>query len=877
MPVFIGSESIFMINRKLNRISAIALMFSLFGCATEQPISADKKSTDAGLAKSEATEHNIELWPQREPSPPLVPEVEERVSKILASMSVEEKVGQIIQPELKYVTPQDVRKYHLGSILNGGGTTPNNDKRAKLTDWVDLAEAFYQASMDESDGYQGIPLIWGSDAVHGHNNLYGATIFPHNIGLGAANDPDLMYKIGAATATEMAASGLDWTFGPTVAVVRDVRWGRTYESYSEDPEIVSNFASKMVEGIQGDIRVKGADRSEKIVATAKHYLGDGGTTNGVDRGDTMLSESELKRIHAAGYITALNSDVMTTMASFNSWNGDRMHGHEYLLTDVLKERMNFQGFVVGDWDGHSHLPGCSSEHCPDAINAGLDMFMVPSKWEPLWHNTLKDVKEGRISMERLDDAVTRILRVKVLSGLYEAGPVSKRALAGKSDKVGSEEHRAIAREAVRKSLVLLKNNDQLLPLNPASKVLVTGDGAHNIGKQSGGWTITWQGTGTNNEDFPNASSILDGIKEVVGENGGSVNYQPEFDVASAISNEGSKPDVAIVVYGENPYAEWHGDIMNIEYQYGTKTDLKTLKALKDAGIPVVSIVLSGRPLWMNKEINASDAFVAAWLPGTEGAGVADVVFAKKDGEPNYDFHGRLSFSWPEYSHQATVNVGDEDYAPLFAYGYGLSYSDKVNLASNLNEQTSFPDSKDLDDQWVFVSRVNSPWTLVLQDEGAEAVKVDGNREASAEDDNLTVMSVDRVSQEDARRVEWLGLRPASLSFTTPFPQDLDKYQEADAALIFDVKLNQKLDQEVLFNMSCGEKCEGSLALSGALDSNKVAEWQSVNIPLSCFVDKGLDLSKVDSVFGLHSKGKADMTLSNIKVVPGVASGDCAKL
>lgn len=866
-----------MINRKLNLISAVVLMCSLFACATEQTISNSKKSTDTGLAKPETPDHNIKLWPQREPSPPLVPEVEKRVSKILASMSIEEKVGQIIQPELKYVTPDDVRKYHLGSILNGGGTTPNNDKRAKLTDWVDLAEAFYQASMDESDGFQAIPLIWGSDAVHGHNNLFGATIFPHNIGLGAANDPELMYKIGSATATEMAASGLDWTFGPTVAVVRDLRWGRTYESYSEDPEIVSKFASKMVEGIQGDVRATGIDRSEKIVATAKHYLGDGGTINGVDRGDTLLSEAELKRIHAAGYITALDSDVMTTMASFNSWNGDRMHGHKYLLTDVLKRRMNFQGFVVGDWDGHSHLPGCSSAHCPDAINAGIDMFMAPSKWEPLWHNTLKDIKEGRIPLERLDDAVTRILRVKILAGLFEAGPVSKRVLAGKLDKVGNDEHRAIAREAVRKSLVLLKNNDQLLPLNPASKILVTGDGAHNIGKQSGGWTISWQGTGTNNDDFPNASSILDGIKEVVAKNGGSVDYQPNFDITSSISNPAEKPDVAVVVYGEDPYAEWHGDIMNIEYQYGTKTDLATLKALKEAGIPVVSILLSGRPLWMNKEINASDSFVAAWLPGTEGAGIADVIFANKDGQPNYDFHGRLSFSWPMHSHQASVNIGDRDYAPLFAFGYGLDYSDTVNLASTLNEQTSFPDSENLDDQWVFVSRVNSPWTLVIQDDEAEALTVDGNRKASAKDNNLTVMSVDRVSQEDARRVKWLGLRPATLSFSTRFPQDFDRYQEADAALIFDIKLHQKLDDQVLFNMSCGENCSGSLLLSGALDTTKLDEWQSVNIPLSCFVDRGLDLAKVDSVFALHSKTKADMTLSNIKVVPGVASRDCADL
>lgn len=841
-----------------------ALSLALAACSNTSPA---PQQEVAELPKSDKTNFSPEIWPQREPSPALVPAIEDRVSKLVAKMTVEEKVGQIIQPELKYVTPQDVKTYHLGSILNGGGTTPNNDKRASVDDWVSMAEAFYQASMDTSDGKLAIPLIWGSDAVHGHNNLFGATIFPHNIGLGAANDPELIRRIGQATAKEMAASGLDWTFGPTVAVVRDVRWGRTYESYSEAPDIVSAYAKEMVKGIQGGARTSSDFKPGYIVATAKHFLGDGGTLNGIDRGDTQVSEQELLDIHAAGYISALDSHVLTTMASFNSWNGDRMHGHEYLLTDILKERMGFTGFVVGDWNGHQHVPNCTSVKCAAAINAGLDMFMVPEDWKPLWENTLKDVKEGQISMARLDDAVTRILRVKMLAGLFDAGPIRNRQHVGDETLVGHPDHRAVAREAVRKSLVLLKNDNQVLPIKGDSNILVLGDAADNIGKQSGGWTLTWQGTGNSNEDFPGASSILDGLNELVQKHGGQVAFDQTGETLPELAESGSLPDVAVMVYGEEPYAEWHGDIVSIEYQYNRKQDLELLAKLKELEIPVVSVFITGRPLWTNKELNASDAFVVAWLPGSEGGGVADVLVADANGNAGFDFQGRLSFSWPATANQAIVNMGQDDYDPLFEYGYGLALSDQVIVGNSLSEETSKQTLDEMQEQWIFVSRVNAPWNLTLHDQKDSARLVDANTVRHGEGDNISIIAVDKVSQEDSRRVAWMGLRPARVAFNADVPQNFSEFVENGAHLNFDVRLDKALPNTLSLSMGCESGCSSALALSELLDSPSQGMWYSVSVPLSCMADSSVDYSSVNTVFSLQSSEQAELTFANIKIVP----------
>jgi beta-glucosidase len=529
---------------------------------------------------------------------------------------------------------------------------------------VALADSFYDASMDTAGGAPAIPIMWGTDAVHGHNNVIGATLFPHNIGLGAAHAPDLMERIGAATAREVAATGIDWTFAPTVAVVRDDRWGRTYESYSEDPEIVRAYADRMVRGLQGAPGTRGFLDTSHVLATAKHFIGDGGTTDGVDRGDTRGTEAELLQLHGQGYVAAIDAGVQTIMASYNSWNGWKVHGHQALLTDLLKQRMKFDGIVVSDWDGVDEVQGCSKDKCAQAINAGIDMVMVPNDWKGFITNTLEQVHAEKIPMARIDDAVTRILRVKFRAGLFEKGKPSSRPLANKRELIGAPEHRAVARQAVRESLVLLKNERKVLPLRRKAKVLVVGDGADNIGKQAGGWTVTWQGTGNTNEDFPGATSILQGISRAVAEAGGKVS-------SSVDGLQQSRPDVAVVVFGENPYAEWFGDLKAVDYR--GEAELALLQQLRQASVPSVCVFLTGRPLSIERQLAACDAFVVAWLPGSEGGGIADVLFRKANGKVNYDFVGKLSFSWPRSAAQTAVNRNDPGYDPLFPYGFGLKY------------------------------------------------------------------------------------------------------------------------------------------------------------------------------------------------------------
>jgi len=461
--------------------------------------------------------------------------------------------------------------------------------------------------------------------------------------------------------------------------VRDDRWGRTYESYSEDPEIVRDYAGKMIEGLQGTANTDELFSEEHVIATAKHFVGDGGTDNGTNEGNNSATELHLRDIHAQGYFTALGAGAQTVMASFNSWQGNKLHGSHYLLTHVLKTQMGFDGFVIGDWNGHAQVPGCTNSRCARAINAGVDMIMVPNDWKVFIENTMTQVESGDIPIARINDAVTRILRVKKRAGLFAKGAPSTRALANNTSLLGANEHRTLARQAVRESLVLLKNKNAILPLNRNINVLVAGDAANSISRQNGGWTLTWQGTGNTNADFPGATSIYQGIESIVAAAGGNV----ELKADGAFAEE---PDVAIVVFGESPYAETNGDLTELEYQEGIKTDLALLNNLKGQGIPVVSIFLTGRPLWTNKELNASDAFVVAWLPGSEGAGIADVIFKKADDTINYDFVGKLAHSWPNTSTQFSLNRLDEEYAPLFAYGFGLTYADTDTLGDNLPEE-----------------------------------------------------------------------------------------------------------------------------------------------------------------------------------------------
>jgi beta-glucosidase len=623
-------------------------------------VACSEQNNEAVDASQNTPKTGLEIWPKLDVEVKQSQEIEARVSEILKGMTLEQKIAQMIQPEIRDITVEDMRKYGFGSYLNGGGAFPNDNKHATPQDWINLAESLYQASIDDSLDGSNIPTMWGTDAVHGHNNVIGATLFPHNIGLGAANNPELIEEIAKATAIEVMVTGIDWVFAPTVATVRDDRWGRTYESYSEDPEIVYEYSKAIVRGLQGRPSEDFLGDS-RVISTVKHFVGDGGTVKGDDQGNNIANESDLFRLHAQGYVGGLTAGAQSVMASFNSWHGRKIHGDKYLLTDVLKDRMGFDGFVVGDWNGHGQVAGCSNSDCAQAVNAGLDIYMVPTDaWKPLYENLLAQVKAGEIAMSRIDDAVTRILRVKIRAGLFEKPSPAKRILSGKTELIGQQSHRDIAKQAVRESLVLLKNKQNILPLDSGMNVLVAGDAANNIGKQSGGWTITWQGTNNTNEDFPGGSSIYDGIKQHVEAGKGSVTLSEDASFTT-------KPDVAIVVFGEEPYAEGHGDREHVDYQRGVKSDLALLKKLKSQGIPVVSVFISGRPLWVNAELNASDAFVAAWLPGSEGSAVADVLFKDASGNVQHDFTGRLSFSWPASPTQATVNVNDEEYTPLLPY------------------------------------------------------------------------------------------------------------------------------------------------------------------------------------------------------------------
>ncbi|WP_437576936.1 glycoside hydrolase family 3 protein [Sorangium sp. So ce887] len=626
-------------------------------------------------------------WPEVESAIAKDPAIEAAVAELLGRMTLEEKVGQMVQAEIGYITPEEVKQYNIGSVLNGGGSWPGGSKSASAADWVARADAFYKASVDTSGGRAGIPIIWGIDAVHGNNNVRGATLFPHNIGLGAANEPALLERIGAATAKEVVATGLDWTFAPTLATVRDDRWGRTYEGYSEDPQIVNAYAGRVVQGIQGAANSPDLFGASRVIATAKHFIGDGGTDKGDDQGNYLGSDTELCEIHGQGYMSAIPAGAQTVMASYNRVRGDKMHGKGDLLTGVLKDKFHFDGFVIGDWNGHGQVSGCTNDSCAASINAGVDMIMVPTDWKAFYTNTLAQAKSGQIKMERVDDAVTRILRVKMRAGLLgpkkTKGAPSERMFAGEQSVLGAAEHRTLAREAVRKSLVLLKNAGSVLPLAPSAKVLVAGKSADNLSNQAGGWSRTWQGTENTNADFPGATSIYAGIQALVSGGGG----QAMLSANGAAASSGSF-DAAIVVIGETPYAEMKGDIQpgkdaddNIEHAKTLEharfhpEDLQVLQAIRTAApeLPIVTVFLSGRPLYVNKELNLSDAFVAAWLPGSEGGGVADVLFGA------HEFQGKLSFSWPGSECQL-VNRNDGKTAQ-FPYGFGLTTKDQDTLGT----------------------------------------------------------------------------------------------------------------------------------------------------------------------------------------------------
>jgi beta-glucosidase len=629
------------------------------------------------------------LWPPAHSTGLVDPVTERQVGDLMRHMSLAEKVGQTIQADIDDITPEDLRQYPLGAVLAGGVSAPAGDTDRTPAAWLALVRALRGASIEARPGHTPIPILFGVDAVHGNNGVLGATIFPHNIGLGAAHDPGLIRRIGAATAQEMLVVGFDWAFAPTLAVPQDLRWGRVYESYSQDPALVRSYAGELVRGLQGEPDGDRSVQGGHVAATAKHFVGDGGTSGGVDQGDTRIGEQQLIRVHAQGYVTAIDAGVMSVMASYSSWQGVKLHGNSSLLSGVLKGRLGFDGFVVSDWNGFGQLAGCSETSCAAALSAGIDMFMAPNGWKALFDNTLAQVRAGTIEPARLDDAVRRILRVKAKLGLFDQA----RPWEGRTDVLASSEHRALARAAVRESLVLLKNRARLLPLRAGAKVLVAGDAADDIGRQCGGWTLGWQGGDHGNGDFPQGESIYAGLRAALEAGGGSAQLSVDGSYGrgdashgKGDASHGARPDVAIVVFGERPYAETAGDLRSIEYRSGNRQDLKLLRRLRAEHIPVVSVFLSGRPRAADAELAASDAFVAAWLPGTEGGGIADLLIGDAQGAARFDFRGSLSFAWPT-SHAASTALAPAAApaampatpavahdAPRFALGYGLTYS-----------------------------------------------------------------------------------------------------------------------------------------------------------------------------------------------------------
>ncbi|VUD62778.1 Beta-glucosidase BoGH3B [Thalassocella blandensis] len=800
---------------------------------------------------------NPENWPAIQSQVKREPALEQYIAGLVSQMSLEEKVGQMIQAEINHLTPEDVKTYHIGSVLSGGGSFPENNKHAQAKDWVHLADQYYEASTDSSDGNVAIPIIWGIDAVHGNNNSYGTTIFPHNIGLGATRNTELVKRIAQVTAIEVSATGMDWNYAPALAVVRDDRWGRSYEGFGETPEIVRQFAGPIIEGYQGVYGETTFMDESRVIATAKVYLGDGGTHLGKDQGNNISSEQELRDIHSVGFQKALAAGTQSIMAGFNSWQGKKLHGHKGLLTEVLKEKIGFDGIVVSDWNAHEQVEGCHLKACATAINAGVDVMMVPQDWKAFIANTIDQVQNGQIPMSRIDDAVTRILRVKARYGLIsESGDVkpkpSQRKFAGKQQLLGQEEHRLLARQAVRESLVLLKNDDQTLPIDPRKKILLLGDGANNIGKQCGGWTLSWQGTGNKNADFPNGDSVYSALKKQVEAAGGQLILAEKGNFNSDLA-----PDVAVMVYGEDPYAEFVGDRNTLIYDDRSDKNLKLLQQLKHSNIPVVSLFISGRPLWVNPYLNLSHAFVAAWLPGTEASGIADVLLRDKHGQIQYDFHGKLSFSWPKTTTQFQLNHDTQPYDPLFAYGYGLNYQSAASLPlldENIDEVSQRLKQSDYayNDGQTYL-----PWLLYIATNEEKAHEVIGYLSES-DDKSLSVRLVDKNRQGDSIQVNWQ--QPGRMYFDAfeIVPTTIDH-----AVLNIEARVDKKPEGDIRFDIQCGDDCGLSYPLQEFRQAT-TSEWQNYHIPLSCFKAEGTVQNQLKRMT-LLSEGKFTLTIHSLSI------------
>lgn len=606
------------------------ISISITGCQTNL----DNASSNSAANFTDSQELTVDCYPELNTG--------KAVDKLLVKMTLEEKIGQMmIVSRWSLSSNEDITTYGFGGLLSGGGSTPAVNTPSAWADMIDGYQSFALKTRLK------IPLIYGADGVHGHNNLVGAVIFPHNIGIGATRNPILAALVAKITAQEMAATGVKWTFGPCVAVPQNEKWGRTYEGYSEDPKLVSLLGSSQVLGFQG------SDLSDpsSVLATAKHYVGDGGTEGGVDRGNVILTEAQLRATHLYPYLSAIASGAGSVMISYSSWNGVLMHQNQYLITTVLKKELGFKGLVVSDWDAIGAISGDLTNQLALSVNAGIDMLMINDiKYSNLLPALKYLVETGAVTTNRINDAVRRILAAKFKLNLF-ARPYTDRS---KASTIGSAAHRKVARQAVRESLVLLKNANHLLPLKKhIARVHVAGLLANDIGGQCGGWTLSWQGQLGN---VTPGTTILQGIQNTVS---GSTSV-----TFSSNGTGASGADVGIVVVGERPYAEFFGDSTNLVLGLD---DMQAIENVRSAGVPVVVVLISGRPLIITSDLPQWNACVAAWLPGTEGQGVADVLFGK------YKPTGKLPCTWPKSMGSIPVNKGDGSTDYLFPYGYGLTY------------------------------------------------------------------------------------------------------------------------------------------------------------------------------------------------------------
>jgi len=801
----------------------------------------DPPTAEVPTATHEPGIANPAIWPAHKY--PVVIPVEDRalVDGLIARMTIEEKIGQLVQADLCCVTPEDVKRYKLGSILVGGNSGPYGNDLAPAPEWLKAADEFYAASVDKSDGDVGIPVIWGIDAVHGNSNIIGATLFPHNVGLGAMRDPALIEKIGRASAEEIRVTGQEWTFAPTVTVPQDWRWGRAYEGYSSDPALVASYVGAMVRGLQGGPASYGLLKGPWVIASTKHFLADGGTDNGTDQGDAKISEEALRDIHGLPYGPAIENGVGTVMVSFSSWQGRKMTGNRSLLTGVLKERMGFGGFVVSDWNAHGQVEGCSNDSCPQALLAGLDMYMAPDTWKAVHADLLSRAKSGELPMARIDDAVRRILEVKARLGLFEVGKPSSRPLSGEWNRLGSPANRALAREAVRKSLVLLKN-DGVLPLKPGGRLLVAGEGADDIARQSGGWTLSWQGTGLNNSQFPGATSLWGGFMQAVEAGGGSAQLSPDGSFTK-------RPDAAVVVFGETPYAEFQGDRATLALDPELRGPFVTMRKLKAQGIPVIAVMITGRPLYANPALNAADAFVSAWLPGSEGGGVADVLVGDKTGKPRFDFTGKLPVAWPR-----TASMAD---GALYDFGYGLTYSSPRTAWSSLPELDPAQLAGD-SRLWFSAGNPAARWSLIAGGATEAEMTRITNVPAEVAAGRMRITAENYRVQEGARRFIVSG-GPVTVALRNFEALDLDRETNADVMLLVTLRVWDAPD-----SFAIGARGANQL-VSVPIAVREGGDYVRYGIPLRCLRAKGATVRSLTEPFVLQSEGKADFAIGEVRL------------